>query len=289
MSENHAKVSKAYSAARRSLKTRFDRLGESPASDHRGYVRHPEQNLIPGVLLGQFEEELRGGDGDELRMKFCAVHSSAALVVNTFSHFKEYPKELSVKGLPWPTEPQFERRLPVVLGRRPANLDLWLQCDSRVLAVESKFLEYLTPKASSTSKPAFAPAYFALPEVILGPWRTVCEEIQADRRRLYLDRAQLLKHILGLQRWVQAQESPETFSATLLYLFWEPTDSEVADACRKHREEVTEFVERAAVQAIKVDWSTYQDLWSEWDANPSLTAHVKNLRKRYNVSLHPSD
>ena len=34
-----------------------------------GYVRWPKHNLVEDVRLSQFEEDLRRGDGSELRMK----------------------------------------------------------------------------------------------------------------------------------------------------------------------------------------------------------------------------
>lgn len=69
--------------AQRALRQQF-----AGASDTKGYVRSPVDNLVPGVRLEQFEDDLRKGAGDELRMKFCALHSSAALAVNTFAPFK---------------------------------------------------------------------------------------------------------------------------------------------------------------------------------------------------------
>jgi hypothetical protein len=46
-----------------------------------------------------FESELNAGSGDELRNKFRAVHSSAALVVNTFAPFKKDPATLTLCGV----------------------------------------------------------------------------------------------------------------------------------------------------------------------------------------------
>jgi hypothetical protein len=62
-------------------------------ADRQGYVDWPQGNLIPGVRLDQFEADLRRGDGNELRMKFCALHSSAALAVNCFAPFKRSTRE----------------------------------------------------------------------------------------------------------------------------------------------------------------------------------------------------
>ena len=47
-------------------------------ADGDGYVVWPQDNLVPGVQLTQFEDGLRRGAGCELQMKLCAVHSSSA-------------------------------------------------------------------------------------------------------------------------------------------------------------------------------------------------------------------
>ena len=48
----------------------------SGMTDNKGYTRLPQENLVSGIDLATVEDDLRGGDGDELRMKVCAVHSS---------------------------------------------------------------------------------------------------------------------------------------------------------------------------------------------------------------------
>lgn len=287
MPDSRQSVSQVGAAARRAVKARFATLpGRTPTDDH-GYVRRPEANLVRGVSMEQFEKDLRQGDGNELRMKFCAVHSSAALVVNTFARFKSHPEELVLKGQSWHTKPQFEKQLPIVPGRRPANLDMWLECENRVLAVESKFLEYLTPKAYTRSRPPFASAYSQLPSSTLDPWKHVLAAIQRDHISHFLDRAQLLKHLLGLQGWLNGLKQADGWSVTLLYLFWEPTDWEEIAACRQHRDEVAAFVRLASGQRIAIDWWTYQELWTEWDNVPALAGHSRNLRDRYEVGLSP--
>lgn len=43
----------------------------SGSTDTKGYTRLPRENRLPGIDLATVEDDLRGGDGDELRMKFC--------------------------------------------------------------------------------------------------------------------------------------------------------------------------------------------------------------------------
>jgi hypothetical protein len=59
--------------------------------DKNGYVNEAEQNLIEGVRLKDFEADLLQGDGNEMKGKFRAAHSSSALAVNTFAPFKAHP------------------------------------------------------------------------------------------------------------------------------------------------------------------------------------------------------
>ncbi len=87
---------KTLTKAKDALLSNFSRDSSGWTVD-KGYARWPQDNLIPGIKLAMFEEDLRRGDGNELRMKFCAVHSSAALAVNCFALFKEQP-EVSPNG-----------------------------------------------------------------------------------------------------------------------------------------------------------------------------------------------
>src|SRR6185295_9756925 len=97
--------------AKEALRSRFGR-----PTDARGYVDRPQANLVPGVLFDQFEADLRRGDCDELRTKFCAIHSSAALGVNTFAPLKERPHDLCLLGENGAMSIEFEKRLPIIAG-----------------------------------------------------------------------------------------------------------------------------------------------------------------------------
>ncbi len=48
------------------------------AIDDDGYVAQAEENLIPGLSLNDFADDLKGCAGQELMGKFRAAHSSAA-------------------------------------------------------------------------------------------------------------------------------------------------------------------------------------------------------------------
>jgi hypothetical protein len=105
--------------AKSALKRNFlDTAHKTSNVDHRGYVDWPQENLLSGVRLEQFERDLREGDGNELRMKFCAIHSSAALAVNCFAPFKDRKEDLLLLDEQGTLEIQFEKQMPIICGRR---------------------------------------------------------------------------------------------------------------------------------------------------------------------------
>ena len=250
----------------------------SGTTDHRGYTKSPQENLLLGIDLATVEDDLRSGDGDELRMKFRAVHSSSALAVNCFAPFKLQPGGLVLLGKQGATKVDFERKLTIFHGGRPANLDVWIERGHDVVAVESKLLEYLTPK-----KPEFSPAYDRLAPPKSDPyWWRVYEEAKKGTEQ-HLDRAQLVKHYFGLNKF--REDHPEGPEPTLLYIFWEPLNWQDVDECRQHREEVTRFAEAVDSSPIKFRWMTYNDLWAEWIGVPDLATHVHHLKGRYQVRM----
>lgn len=245
--------------------------------DARGYVNTPQENLLPGVDMTQFENDLKEGDGDELRMKFCAAHSSAALAVNTFAPFKTNPVGLHLLGNSGAMELRFEKQLTVVPGRRPANLDVWIRGEHGIVAIESKLLEYFDLKMAK-----FAPAYAELESLAEENWWSVYQQSIKDPRQ-HLDRAQLIKHYLGLRRFQHA--GTELGPITLLYIFWEPTNWQDVEICKEHRAEVKAFATQVCGSTVAFRWMTYPQLWNDWLAIPSLAEHASNLKNRYEVRL----
>lgn len=235
--------------------------------------------MVQGVALKDFEADLRSGAGDELRIKFCAVHSSAALAVNTFCRFKKHPEQLIINGKSGFGPPIFERRVPTGLGGTPPNLDVWLERGKEVLAVESKLMEYFQPKVAKFSE-SYQRSKLPYAE---DPWWKVLDAARRSAQKRHLDVAQLVKHYLGLIRHLK---TTGTRTATLLYLFWEPLNADEIDACVQHRKEVRELADRVKSSAIRFRWMTYDQLWGEWERKrPILKPHVQRLRDRYDVRI----
>ena len=240
-------------------------------------MQWPQENLIPGIELNQFEQDLRRGAGHELRMKFCAVHSSSALAVNTFALFKDRPQDLVLLGQSGFGPPSFEKELGTGLHGTPPTLDVFLQKGTEVVAIESKFLEYFTPTQAE-----FADSYTraALPWAEDCWWNVLEDAKQTGQRNL--DVAQLVKHYLGLSRLLRDNKLTST---TLLYLFWEPVNATDLAICRQHRTEIEDLAKRVADSVVTFKGVSYPDLWEEWSGLSALVPHVQNLKARYEVRL----
>jgi len=253
-------------------------------TDTQGYVEKITSNLVPGVRLDQFESDLRAGDGDELKRKFRAVHSSAALAVNSFAPFKDQSEDLLILGQQGASGLEFEKKFQIVPGRRPSNLDVWIERRADAVAIESKLLEYLGAK-----KPKFAQAYEQMkPPNSEACWWAMCAESWANGAKAqYLDCAQLVKHYFGLRRLQQRAEKAglQVPGVTLLYIFWEPLNWHEIAECIAHRKEIEQFASRVKGSSIPFCWQSYAELWDSWAEVPGLATHSSNLKARYEVSI----
>ena len=254
--------------------------GVSANSD--GYVPWPQDNLLPGVRLEQFEHDLRRGAGSELRMKFCAVHSSCALAVNAFAPFKDRPGDLVLSGQSGFGPPSFEHELPTNLSGTPPTLDVFLRRGSEATGIESKFLEYATAKEAE-----FTVSYTraALPWAEDCWWQVVETSKRAGGR--HLDVAQLVKHYFGISRLLARGDETgwKPTQAALVYLFWEPSNATHIEACRQHRDEIESLASQVSGSKVLFRWLSYPELWQEWSQIPALAAHARNLIDRYAVQV----
>jgi hypothetical protein len=261
--------------ARAALHDRFVSLFPIPLN-RQGYASCPQDNLLPGISLADVESDLCRGDGHELDGKFCAAHSSAALAVNCFGPFKTRPDDLLLCGQQGAQSVEFEKQLPTSLRGTPPNMDVWIERGGEVVAVESKLLEYLTPKPAS-----FAEAYARLAEKAEPCWRAVYEQAREGAAQ-YLDRAQLIKHYFGLRAYRECHPDQRL---SLLYLFWEPLNWVEVAECKGHREELGSFAQSVSASCSSFRWTTYSQLWEEWSTSPALAHHARRLKARYEVRI----
>lgn len=259
-----------------------DRLRTTIKLDDKGYVQKPEQNLLPGVRLEYFEDDLQQGAGSELQTKFRAAHSSSALAVNSFAWFCAVRRlhHLNLLGASCAKELKFERKCPIFRGGRAPHLDVWIEFDGEVIAIESKLTEYL-----AKTKPEFSPAYERLaPPGLSEPcWWNLYQDAKKGTPT-YLDRAQLLKHYFGLRKFQQKKDAPGQI--TLLYLYWKPGNADDIEICKSHQLELAAFERSVADSEIKFCSMSYLQLWRDWQKVPELADHVHNLQSRYEAEVH---
>jgi len=261
--------------AKKALWNRFKKISPYPI-DSKGYLTEPAHNLLPGIKLEQFESEFDSGSGNELRKKFRAVHSSSALVVNTFAPMKDNLSELDMLDVHGIRSLKFEKKLPTGLMGTPPNLDLFVENETDVVAVESKFLEYFSHK-----KPRFKGSYTkkAFPKAE-ERWLDLMERFR-DGQPQYLDVAQLIKHYLGLSNTLGHAGQ----RITLLYLFWEPQNTDDHELFRDHRKELDEFSKDVEGTAVNFVYKSYPKLWAEWEEKGTYKEHMRNLHKRYDIVM----
>jgi hypothetical protein len=256
------------------------RFVDSPA----GYLVDWSDNLLDGVTPDLFEADLRRGAGGELDdtneapAKFRAAHSSSALVVNTFGPFRRETRHLTLGGISDFDRVEFEYACDNGLQGTFPHADLLAQTRHSVLAVESKFLEPLTPKPA-----AFTAQYQGAFDRAERPWRNLYHRLCSDALTYrYLDAAQLLKHYLGL--W----HSFPDLNRTLFFLYWEPSNAADLSVYRDFRREITDFALAVAGCDTRFVAKSYRAQLQDWQHNRSerdLSAHIDRLTQRYTFPL----
>lgn len=253
------------------------RVNPTALVDERGYVQDWRSNLLPGIDSDLIEPDFRSGKGSELDNKFRAAHSSAALAVNAFGPFRDGVTSFPLPHVGELNLEQFERTYPTgVPAGIPPHLDAAARGAQGVVAIESKCLEYFTPKAA-----AFRPAYQLLEQFRATPWFDEMERLlTAPQAYQTLDAAQLVKHAFGLMNSAGK-------GATLIYLFWEPDDAGRHPLFAQHRQEIAALEARTRDGSVSFVALSYAELWEAWIrcGSVQLQEHAARLRLRYSGRL----
>jgi len=263
-------------------------IGTEPFLVSSGYPAHFrdwKKGLLDGLRPDLIEPHFRKGSGGELSRtipKLSAAYSSSALCVNAFGPARENPGWLEFESYTGFTEFAFEGKLPTGLGGSPPNLDFVARSPDQVLAVESKFLETLTPVI-----PEFAPVYDAAFQNCGCP--RLLEAFTAVRSGselfAYLDVAQLLKHALGLINLPRREPLMTGKDLTLGFVFWEPTNRDELSPYDQLRSELARFsclMDGGKIEFVPID---YPSLWERWLQAPQTASHASRLIGRYSHPL----
>ena len=250
--------------------------------DARGFVRTLAYNFRAPLDEYSLAELQRGSELTPRATQPARAHalcSSAALVVNVFAYWRGRDQSPLLEALgvggPGGTRLEFEAPLPTGLPGDPPTVDVALhRPDGRVVAVESKFAEWLTPRPRG--KRVFKDKYFAQGQSVweaagLPRCQALAEELQHGRERpRYLNAPQLLKHALGL-----AVNGLRT--STLVYLYYDRPGREAA----RHRAEADSFAAHLKGE-IDLRVATYQSLFDALRAFPELDRdYLDYLAHRY--------
>lgn len=242
----------------------------------KGYVTDSQLNLVGGVTSEMIKVDYDRGSGQEWLYKIRAIHSSSALVANTFGRWKSVPSQLTFGGVSGFARLTLEEKCPTGLGGTPPNLDVLLESSDTVFGIESKFLEPLKPTA-----PKFTASYSRnrLP-LCEDAWWSLLERIR-QWPSSHLDAAQLIKHYLGLRK-----KFPEGKKVWLVYLYWRPVNIDGIVEYSRHAEDLDKF--RSAVEgaeAIRFMALDYLQLWDSWEKDRNMAEHAKLLKNRYSVEI----
>ena len=280
---------------RKDLERQQRRWAESAGVEHdaRGFVRDFAANLRVPMSAATRAAFARGSEltprGTQ-PARIAALHSSAALVANVFDHWSARDAAPLVAALGLGADAatlSFEEPLATGVEGDPPTSDVVLLCASgRVVAIESKFGEWLVPRGSNRAD--LKPKYFPVGRA---PWRdaglpacqVLAEDLHAGRERFkHLHAAQLLKHALGLARAAHGAREPRGVAEPrgrheLRYLYYEwPREPAAA-----HRAELERFARRIGAE-IAFSASTYQDLYRALAADARVDrAYLEYLRARY--------
>ncbi|NLN39782.1 MAG: hypothetical protein GX155_09335 [Smithella sp.] len=244
--------------------------------DNQGYLKKPELNLLPDIDAKIIEGDYRKGSGHEWNSKFRAIHSSAALVANTFGKWKTEPAQLRFAGYAGFDKLVFEAKCPTGLGGTAPHLDVLLQSDDTVIGIESKFLEPLELTA-----PIFSDSYSKnrLP-LCEDAWWTLLENVR-QWPKSHLDASQLIKHYLGLRN-----NFPNCKNVMLVYLFWKPLNADKFEEYGSHAKELEKFQHTIRnSNMVQFKAMDYLQLWNDWEKDKNMTEHTKRLKDRYCVEI----
>jgi len=242
--------------------------GTKPDRGEKNYVNDIALNIFNQKLSRETLQDFKKGDGNETKdskfrlAKMKALHSSSALPVNVFQYWQE--KDVSpilsacklINRRPFnsdtvPNAVRFEQKFEIskdkMLFPKTPNLDVVIEYNNRVFAIESKFTEPYKKKQKGLSERYTSDKLFwkGIPNL-----EKLGNEISPDNNKFkYLDAAQLIKHILGLK------EQCGKTGFTLLYLWYDVIGKDGA----AHREEIEQFAE-IANDDIKFRHITYQEV-----------------------------
>jgi len=256
---------------------KFNTKGYIETSKYEDYIGACRHNLLQPEWMELILKDYEEGDGNELELKFRAVHSSSALVANHFARFKKDPGQLVILDHSGFNCVDLEKKLPTGLEGIPPNLDVFFENRNVSIALESKLLETLSPEVLS-----FDPKYDKKDLPYCEPQWLDFIKPASSSPKTYFHIAQLVKHYLGLINYTQGKPNHKPI---LLYLYWEPVNAQQIKEYQIHRMEVNNFRDRVVGSRVEFISMSYPELWEAWSKETILADHARKLIDRYCVTI----
>lgn len=261
------------------------------------YCANFANSVIDGITPEMFCCDLIRGDGGELSNssgsapKFNSISSSASLAVNTFAPWKTRLSELIVdlgtKQMTGFDKLEFEHiaHTAIPKAKKHPNLDVWLESDDAILAIECKFCEYLGER---TEKASLHQAYKRLASSMdrQNPWVKAIDLVTNEKgecRYRFFDAVQIIRHYFGVLNSGQKEKH-------LLYLYWHPANEDWTDIhpFDMHMKELIEFSDLVS-QAADVQFHnlSFNELLNQWALNSvsEVQQLVGAMRHKYSVII----
>ncbi|MAM30376.1 MAG: hypothetical protein CMC13_15265 [Flavobacteriaceae bacterium] len=245
--------------------------GTKPNRGEKNYVVNLTSNIYNQKLSNITLQDFKKGDGNETKdttsrlAKMKALHSSSALPVNVFQYWQE--KDVSpllsacklINRRPFNSDTllnavRFEQKFEICDNRKDfpkkPNLDVVIEYNNQVYAIESKFTEPYKGKPKGLREVYTSTQLDKLWKG-LTHLQVLANSISPNNNEFrYLDGAQLIKHILGLKN-IHGKSG-----FTLLYLWY----GVIGKDGGAHRKEIEKFSEIAKKDNIKFRHITYQEV-----------------------------
>ena len=261
------------------------------------YCANFTNSVIDGITADMFCCDLIRGDGGELSNasgsapKFNSIVSSTSMAVSTFAPWKNRLRELTIdlgsqqlKGF---NKLEFEHIAKTAIpgAKKHPNIDVWLENDDTILAIECKFCEFLSKR---DEKASLNPSYkrFATEQKMHSPWVEAIDVVTNKNgisKYQFFDAVQIIRHYFGLLNSGQKEKH-------LLYLYWHPENEDWMDIhpFDLHMKELREFSELVSQTTdVHFHYMSFNELWKRWasgDCHP-IQAQIEAIRNKYIIKV----
>lgn len=254
------------------------------------YCCNFQSNLLKDITPEMYWYDLIRGKGGELSNqtgsapKFNSITSSTALAVNTFAPWKVKVSDLifKIKDLVFSGFDSLEfEYIAKTKNNSYPNLDVWLQNNAKVLAIECKFCEFL----GNNNFKELQRSYLDMikKEGYSGPWIDAIDIVTDSKGKgiyKYFDVVQIIKHYFGLIN-TDIQEKH------LLYLYWHPENKDWNEI-GPYDEIETELAKFNQIVSgaddVHFHYYCFNEMWAQWESR--WKTHVGQLREKYSVSIN---